>query len=88
MRKELALNILKELNLIVTNQSGDNDSFSIEFSNKNNDPIGKLSYTNNVLFFYTFDPTYNYYTIEGGQCSLNRESVESIIREFSYNSIN
>ena len=88
MKKELTLNILKELNLIITNESGDNESFSIEFSNKNSTPIGKLTYNNNVLFFYTFDPSYKYYTIEGGECSFNKESIESIIREFSYSSIN
>lgn len=36
------------------------------------------------LNFRTYDPEMEDFTIEGGECSLSKESIEEIIQDFSY----
>lgn len=86
--KEKLIEILKEIGLKIHNESGNGESFEIEVKNSKNEQIGKFYFTkkdgNESLFFYVFDPSYGGYTIEGGGCHPNKESMKSIIDEFTY----
>lgn len=76
-------NMLESLKLNVQEKNIEN-SVIFYLTNKLGFNIGKLLYRDNKISFNVYDPMQKEYSIEGGFCSVDKESIKEIIDEFTY----